>query len=75
MSKVGTVGKKAAKTTGKKAPKAVVKHEARGVVAKVERRPVRSVTLLAIGGSIGALTGWIAGRKTARPPEVGSGPA
>jgi hypothetical protein len=58
MGKVG-------RTVGKKAAKATVKHTERGIVAKAKRKPLRSVTLLTIGGFVGGLTGWVAGRKTA----------
>jgi hypothetical protein len=56
-------------TMGKKAAKATAKHSVRGVASKAQRKPLRSVTLLTIGGFVGGfvggLTGWIAGRKTA----------
>jgi hypothetical protein len=59
-------GKKAAKGAGKKAAKATVKHTARGVASKAQRKPLRSATLLAVGGFVGATAGWVAGRTTAR---------
>jgi hypothetical protein len=58
---VGKVGRK----VGKKATKATVKHSARGVSAKAKRQPLRSVSLLSLGGAVGATIGWFAGRKTA----------
>lgn len=53
------------RTVGIKAAKATVKHSVRGVLSKARRKPLRSATLLTIGGFAGGLTGWIAGRKTA----------
>jgi hypothetical protein len=50
---------------GRKAAKATAKHSVRGVVSKAQRQPMRSVTLLSLGGAIGATAGWLAGRKTA----------
>jgi len=49
----------------RKAAKATVKHSARGLSSKAKRRPLRSVSLLSLGGAVGAAIGWIAGRKTA----------
>lgn len=70
------LGKKAAKATGKKAAKATAKHTARGVASKAQRKPLRSVTLLGIGGVVGAAAGagagWVAGRS-GRPSEAGLG--
>jgi hypothetical protein len=56
---------KLGRTVGKKATKATVRHSVRGVASKAQRRPIRSVTLLGVGGFVGALTGFAAGRKTA----------
>lgn len=50
---------------GKKAAKATVRHSARGVAAKAHRRPVRSVTLVGVGGMLGATAGFFAGRRGA----------
>ena len=49
------------RTIGKKAAKAAVRHSAHGVSAKVQRRPLRSIRLLGIGATVGALAGWAAG--------------
>jgi hypothetical protein len=57
---------KLGKTLGRKAAKATVRHSWRGFVAKAQRQPLRSTTLLSIGGALGAAAGWIAGRKTAQ---------
>ena len=53
------------RTIGKKATKATVKHSARGLSSKAKRQPLRSVSLLSVGGAVGAAVGWFAGRKTA----------
>ena len=58
MSKLG-------KSVGRKATKATVKHSARGLSSKAKRQPLRSVSLLSVGGAVGAALGWFAGRKTA----------
>jgi hypothetical protein len=58
MSKLG-------RSVGKQATKATVKHSARGLSSKAKRQPLRSVSLLSVGGALGAAVGWVAGRKTA----------
>jgi hypothetical protein len=58
MAKVG-------RTIGKKAAKATVRHSARGVASKAQRKPLRSISVLSIGGVVGATAGWLAGRRTA----------
>jgi ABC-type xylose transport system permease subunit len=54
-----------ARTIGIKAAKATVRHSVRGTASKAKRQPLRSVTLLALGGLFGATAGWLAGRKSA----------
>lgn len=49
---------------GKKAAKATWRHSVHGVASKAQRRPLRSATLLSVGGLIGAVSGWFAGRKS-----------
>lgn len=56
---------KLGRTVGKKATKATVKHSARGLSSKAKRQPLRSFSLLSVGGAVGATLGWLAGRKTA----------
>lgn len=58
MAKIG-------RTIGKKATKATLRHSVRGVASKAQRKPLRSATLLTIGGFVGAVSGWFVGRKTA----------
>lgn len=52
------------RTLGKKATKATVRHSVRGVASKAQRRPLRSASLLSVGGLVGLTAGWFAGRKT-----------
>lgn len=49
----------------RKAAKAVVTHTAHGAVSKVRRKPARSATLLGAGALLGALAGYVLGRRTA----------
>ncbi len=53
---------------GKRAAKATIRHSARGAVSKVRRRPLRSATLLGIGGALGAAAGFTAARLA--PPRI-----
>lgn len=53
-------------TIGKKATKATARHSVRGIASKAQRKPMRSATLLGMGGLLGAMAGWLAGRKTAK---------
>jgi hypothetical protein len=53
------------RTIGKKAVKATARHSVRGTASKAKRQPLRSATLLSVGGAFGAMAGWVAGRKTA----------
>jgi hypothetical protein len=50
----------------RKAAKAFIRHSIRGTVSKSKRQPLRSTTLLGVGGALGVTAGWIAGRKTAQ---------
>jgi hypothetical protein len=56
MAKLGSM-------VGKKAAKATAKHSVHGLVSKAQRKPLRSVSLLSLGGIIGVTAGWFAGRK------------
>ncbi|HTR76043.1 MAG TPA: hypothetical protein VMH33_12390 [Solirubrobacterales bacterium] len=47
----------------RQAVKSTARHTARGAFSKLERKPLRSVTLLAIGATIGGLVGWLIGRS------------
>jgi hypothetical protein len=47
----------------RQAVKTTAKHTAQGTLSKFERKPFRSVTLLAIGVALGGLVGWLIGRS------------
>jgi hypothetical protein len=51
------------KTLTRQAVKTTARHSARGTASKLRRDPVRAVTLLSLGGALGALAGWVAGRS------------
>ena len=57
------------KSVGKRAAKATARHTWHGVTSKAKRQPLRSTTLFAVGGAVGLVAGWVAGRRTARPPR------
>jgi len=57
---------KLGKVLGRKAAKATLRHSVHGFVSKSKRQPLRSTTLLSVGGAVGVAAGWIAGRKTAQ---------
>jgi hypothetical protein len=59
-------------TLARKAAKAAAKHTAHGTAAKLKRDPMRTATLLGLGGALGAVAGWMAGRNTATA-SVGTG--
>jgi hypothetical protein len=61
------------KTLARKAVKSTAKHSARGTASKLRREPVRAVTLLGVGGLVGALAGWMLGRNSAEPASVSTG--
>jgi hypothetical protein len=46
----------------RKAVKSTAKHTARGTAAKLKRDPLRTSTLLLVGGAAGLVAGWFAGR-------------
>jgi hypothetical protein len=47
----------------RQAVKKTAKHTAHGAFSKLERKPLRTVTLLSIGAAIGGLVGWRIGRS------------
>jgi len=47
----------------RKAVTTTAKHTAHGTLSKFERKPFRSLTLLATGAAIGVLVGWLIGRS------------
>jgi len=59
-------------TLARKAAKAAVKHTAHGTASKLKRDPVRTATLLGVGGALGAMAGWTAGRTAGASVSTGS---
>lgn len=55
------------KQLARKAVRSTARHTAHGTASKFMRQPLRSVTLLGIGGLIGGLTGWLLARSGAKP--------
>jgi hypothetical protein len=60
-------------TLARKAVKATAKHTAHGTAAKLKRDPLRTATLLGLGGAVGAAAGWLAGRSSAGTASAGTG--
>jgi hypothetical protein len=60
------------KTATRKAAKAAARHTARGATSKVKREPLRAVTLLGLGGAMGAVAGWMAARTAAGSASAGN---
>ena len=56
------------KTLARKAAKSAAKHTAHGTASKLRRDPLRAVTLLGLGGLVGAMAGWMAGRNATGQP-------
>ena len=50
------------KNLAKKVAKTAAKHTAHGTASKLKRDPMRTATLLGLGGVVGAAAGWMAGR-------------
>ena len=62
------------KHLARQAVKTTARHSARGAASKLRRNPVRAVTLLSLGGALGAFAGFMAGRSsTAGTASVGTG--
>ncbi len=53
------------KTLGRRATKATVRHSAKGLASKARRKPLRSASLVGLGGLVGGAAGWLAGRRAA----------
>jgi hypothetical protein len=60
---------KLGRNVGKKTAKVTLRHSIRGAASKAKRQPLRSATLLGAGGAVGALAGFVAGRKSAGTPD------
>lgn len=50
-------------TLVRKVAKTAAKHTAHGTASKLKRNPMRAATLLGLGGALGAVAGWMAGRS------------
>jgi hypothetical protein len=61
------------KTLARKAAKAAARHSAHGTASKLRRDPVRTMTLLGLGGLVGAVAGWLAGRSATDAASVSTG--
>ena len=59
-------------TLARKAAKAAAKHTVHGTASKLKRDPMRAVTLLGLGGAVGAAAGWMAARTATGPVGTGS---
>lgn len=57
-------------TVARKAVKATAKHTAHGTTSKLRRDPIRAVTLLGLGGLVGVVAGWLAGRTSTGTASV-----
>lgn len=53
----------------RRAVKATARHSAHGTASKLRRRPLRTVTLLAVGALLGALVAWSVARAGAGQGE------
>jgi hypothetical protein len=49
-------------TLARKVAKSAAKHTVHGTASKLKRDPMRTATLLGVGGALGAVAGWMAGR-------------
>lgn len=61
------------KNLARQAVKTTARHSARGAASKLRRNPVRAVTLLSLGGALGAFAGFMAGRSAAGAASVSTG--
>jgi membrane protein YqaA with SNARE-associated domain len=58
------------KKFARKAVKSAAKHTTRGTASKLKREPLRSATLLTVGGVIGGFAGWLLARSDHRQSEI-----
>ena len=61
------------KAVAKKAAKSAAKHTAHGTASKLRRDPMRTATLLGLGGALGAVAGWLVARTAASTASVSTG--
>ena len=59
-------------TLARKTAKVAAKHTVHGTASKLKRDPMRTATLLGLGGALGAAAGWMAAR-TASATSVSTG--
>jgi hypothetical protein len=59
------------KSLARKAVKSTAKHTAHGTASKLKRDPLRTTTLLGVGGLAGGIAGWTLARS-AGPPSGGA---
>lgn len=52
----------------RQAVKKTAKHTAYGTASRFTRKPLRSITLLAIGAALGGIVGWLIGRSGGEEP-------
>ncbi|HEY4779385.1 MAG TPA: hypothetical protein VIH47_07325 [Solirubrobacterales bacterium] len=55
------------KALARKAVRSTARHTAHGTASKLKREPLRAATLLAFGGLLGGLAGWLLSRSSASP--------
>ena len=61
------------KAAARKMAKSAAKHTAHGAASKLRRDPMRTATLLGLGGALGAVAGWVAARTAAGTTSVSTG--
>ncbi|MGN6275873.1 MAG: hypothetical protein ACTHNP_08085 [Solirubrobacterales bacterium] len=61
------------KALARRAVKTTARHSARGTASKLKRDPMRTAALLGLGGALGALAGFMAGRSAAGTASVSTG--
>ena len=61
------------RTLARKAARTAAKHTAHGTASKLRRDPMRTMTLLGLGGAVGAVAGWLAGRSATGTASVSTG--
>jgi hypothetical protein len=59
----------------RQAVKKTAKHTAHGTASRFTRKPLRSITLLAIGAIAGGIVGWLIGRSGGDEPIEPVAPA
>ncbi len=53
----------------RQAVRTTAKHTAHGAASKITRKPLRSVTLLALGAAVGGVVGWLVARSGGGEPD------